>query len=155
MNTQIINEYRDATKATINEPMPRPIPVIEVSPKLTQCAVAFGAIKTSTGSSTIMNANPNQDVYIQSITYCIIKDAACDKADGSTSLTFVQNGATMFVSIPVIALTAQSQSINITFPNPIKIDRNSAINFGNDSFAAGKFIRHGVVSVIIDEYSKA
>jgi hypothetical protein len=157
MNTQIITEWRDAVKSLINEPMPKPVPVIEVNPKLTQSLKLRTLLKSTTGSADIIPTTSNtKQLYIKAVVFNMIKDSTCDVATGNLSLSCTIDGAVKeLVLIPVITLTAQSMSVTVCLDNPIKIDTNTAVTFGAQTFTAGVMIRTANIYFYEDDYSKA
>jgi hypothetical protein len=108
------------------------VPVMEVNPKLLR---TINVIKTGvsqvTGSVTIYTTPTNQDFFLTNIDYNIIKDAVCDQATGTLSITGYVGGILIYlIRIPIITLTAQDKSIQIEFKNPIKLDRGTTLIMG-------------------------
>jgi len=155
MNTQVINEIRDALKLTTNERLPNPIPVIEVNPKLVKTDNYIYKVYTSSGSTTIYTCPTNQDTYLKEVVFSLIKNAACDGATGSVSFLVVVNGATLPFYIPTITLTAQETSIKYRFPNGLKLDRGSIMSLSNNTFTAGIMVRSVGITYSTDEYGNA
>lgn len=156
MNTEIINQTRDVFKINLsNEKIPNIVPTAEVNPRLVKVSKVYTSIKTTTGSGTSFTPNANQDCYIRSVTLSIIKDATCDTADGSNNWNCYVDGLQQYFYIPLLTLTAQNNSKTWTFTPALKIDRGTAIGWGNNTFAAGKNIRSIEIEYYIDEYSNA
>lgn len=131
------------------------IPSIEVNPILTKEAFIKVGYDSTSGSITLYTTPTNQDVYVTAAYLSIIKNAACDVATGPCSLSVVINGATVqLLRLPLITLTAQEQSISISFPHPIKIDRGTSVSVAG-SFTAGVYLRAAGISAFADETSNA
>jgi len=157
MNSNVINEVRDALKIqNATEKIPNCIPIIEVGYKATLPVRLASLTKSTTGTGDIIATTANtKQLYIKYVSFSMIKDATCDVATGSLSLSATIAGAVKEIAlIPVITLTAQSESINIVFNNPIKIDPNTAVTLGAQTFTAGVLVRTAVIGFFEDDYVK-
>jgi hypothetical protein len=108
-------------------------PVIEVGPRF--CQLIRASSRGTTGSSTIYTTPADKDFYITHAVLTLTKDATND----GTSLTLSASQGGLFSNILNIrtqTTTAGSFSQVISFPYPIKVDRNSAISYGM-TFTAG------------------
>jgi len=155
MNTQIINEWRDATKSLLNEPMPRPVPVVEVNPKIVKNGIVAHQHQSTTGAFTIYTTPATQDFYLTGLSFSLTKNAACDSATGYIGIFATIGGATQYLaSISTITLTAQDKQVSVEFAHPIKIDRSSTLRLGG-VFTAGVMDRTAEIYGFLDEYSNA
>lgn len=131
------------------------VPVMEVNPRLLRLTTNAPQIASSTtGAKTVYTTPTNQDFYLTGFTFAYIKDATSDAA---TSLDFrvKVNGATLTLfSFPIITLTASSGQISVTLANPLKLDRNTVIDY-TGTFTAGVCVRAGSATGFVDETSQA
>ena len=141
-NSEVIQEIRDSAKIQAGmESIPnqlenKVIPVMEVNPKLLR---RINIVKTATAnaatSATIYTTPTDQDFYLVSLTLSMIKDSSATSVE--SSITAIIDGATIKVaSIVGITLTAQNDSISLTFPFPMKIDKNTSIYVTNSTNTA-------------------
>jgi len=148
-NSSTAEEIRDVLKlqqnvdGIISNVAGQIIPVVDVNPKhsrlTTFCIVSQ---KTTSGTSEIMTTDPKKQFYLTGITYSITKNAACDLASGYTLiLAYIMNQQVAIASLSTLTLTAQDKNMSISFNNPIPIDKNTAISFNTNTFAAGDLIR--------------
>jgi len=145
LTEQIINTMK--LQSSVDNPMisisNNGAPVIDINPKYT--TVVKTGVRTATGAgitllTTESGANA-RDFYVTSASLSLVKDAACDQASGSITFVTVIGGESVFpIRLPILTLTAQNQSIALSFPHPIKVDRGTSIITGNLAFTAGSFI---------------
>lgn len=131
------------------------IPVLEVNPRLLRvCDIVRGEVRTATGSVTLYTTPSNADFYLTAITLSAHADAAHDNTL-LASIASTINGATRnLLRLAKLSLTATHQSLSISFPYPIKIDRNSTITL-NLAFTAGACSAFGSFYGYIDNSSLA
>jgi len=126
------------------------IPTLEVNPRLVKNAVMYHQTCTNATAATIYTTPDNQDVYLSAVTLSSISDVTATTT--YAAIQFYVGGAQRRIIIPRISLTVQNQSMAVSFPNPIKVDRGTSItiihstNVANVTTAAS-------VSLIIDETS--
>jgi hypothetical protein len=115
---------------------------LESNPLLTKyCDVAREGHSILTGTITIYTTPADKDFYLTSIYFSLVKDVLCDVATGRAVVTTMIEGATReLIGFGIITLTAQNNSLAISFPYPLKIDRNSAIIQGSTT-TAGTIVR--------------
>lgn len=78
-------------------------------------------------SDAIMNTDSVKDTYITSVSISVIKDATSTST--KSTVTAVIGGVTKTIAaIAGQTLTAQSETLNVTFNPPLKVDRSSLIN---------------------------
>jgi len=154
VNSQVVSEIIESFKLDrYVDKIPAAIPVIEVSPKLLQDTRNASGVLATSGVITVLSGtlNPTTRVRLKTIIASIIKDATCDVATGSIGVTATMGGTSKnLISIPVITLTAQEQSIAISFPNPILIDVGTSVLMSG-TFTAGAMVRTCNLSYIVDE----
>lgn len=151
MNDEVIREIRNAFKIQPGsmEQSPNPIPVVEVGLKSVKNAFVRSNFATNSTGVTIFTTSANADTYLVSAALTMIKDATATAT--SSSITIVYNGSTeLLISIPEITLTAQTLSVNITLPHPIKLDRGSLVRITN-STNVGNISSFGSVICYLDE----
>jgi hypothetical protein len=150
-NSDLTRELREGAKIQVatdgipSELGKTVVPVMESNPKLlrTDRVLASLAVSaTNASSSTLIAADPNRDIFITAAQIHIVKDATCDVASAVKSISCNINGVTVNLLLySILSLTAQDIRLIITFKNPIKIDRNSAVTTNAFSFAAGNALR--------------
>lgn len=114
--------------------------------------LSLTATQTTSGSGTVATIATGKKFYVTSIQFSMVKNATCDVASGALTLTGVSNGQTMtLISIPIITLTAERESILVSLDRPMLLDAASAVSFGNQTFTAGAMVRS---AVIIGYYSE-
>lgn len=90
---------------------------------------------TNATSATILTTDSVKDTYITSVSLAMIKDATSTSV--LSAVTCVIDGATRtLTAIPGITLTIQAQTVNVSFPVPIKVDRSSIIAVTNSTATA-------------------
>lgn len=93
---------------------------------------------TSAGAATAFTASASQDTYLTSVTLSLVKDATCDAATGSVSANITVNGSSVsVVSISHLTLNALDQTVVLSLPYPIKMDRSTTVRATNPTFTAG------------------
>jgi hypothetical protein len=115
-----------------------PIPVVECNPRaIRPCSLIKSATKTITGTLTLYTSNASEDCYISTITAGYSKDAACDGAIGNAVINATINGSAQLIhTFWQILAVAQTDTIVINFPHPIKLDPGQAI-WMTGTFGAG------------------
>ena len=123
------------------------VPVIDVNPKHARILnVAYGVSTSASGTSTIYTTPSDKPLYLTSIGFSYVKDAACDAATGAMTIRVTINGAALnIIVVPIITLTAQSGIYQINLPKPMLLDRNSNITMAA-TFAAGVMSRAGYIT---------
>jgi hypothetical protein len=143
----------DATPNTLGNQI---IPVLECNPKL-QRHVTFVKTSSSTVSASgasLYTTAPTKDFYLTSAYFYMTKDATCDVAIGLAGITAIVGGLSFYViGISRLTTTAQDQGVYINFPQPIKIDRNTAITISAFSYTAGLSARTYGIMGYYDEGS--
>jgi len=145
-NTSVIKEIRQALGASISDGFPQDaqnvvIPVLNVNPKDYRLTNAFYSLSSVTTGAASTLTNASRDTYITNAILTISKNATCDIATGSVSVTVVVDGQTRTIArLAVLTLTAEYENVSITFARPIKVDRNSTISVSG-TYTAGLMSR--------------
>lgn len=155
VNSQVIHEIVDALKIDERvEPIPNAIPTIEVGYKRNSSGVMLLSTRATSGTMYI-NPATGYDFYITSINFNFAKDAACDAATGTMTITAVpyDTGVSQIIfAVPHITLTASEYTGTITFANPLRLLRNSQIQQAQ-TYAAGTLSRTINISGFYDKTS--
>lgn len=130
-NSELSKEFTEGGKIQISrdriptEFAEKVVPVMEVNPKFfRRINILSTSNKPTTGANTAYTTPTDRDFFLTNVQFSLIKDSTCDQATGTVTLTSTQDGVSKtIVAIPVITLTAQSESIQVNFPYPIKLDR--------------------------------
>ena len=121
------------------------VPVMEVNPRLLRkCNIIRSSILTTNANGTLLTASTTQQTFITSCSVAFIKDIVCDMSSGlGPGIDLVQGGATVRLCyFPIITLTAQNDSMTMSFDPPILIDKGSAVTANRGSaFTAGVCVR--------------
>jgi hypothetical protein len=145
-NSDLIKELRDVGKIQIstdkipNEIADKVVPVINVNPKQSRVinAILSSAVTASGVAQTLLAAQPNRDFFITSASISIVKDAACTPGREFYHIICTIDGATKnILTIPYYSAVASESHKTISFPIPIKIDRNTAITTSIFDYGAG------------------
>jgi hypothetical protein len=104
-----------------------------------------GNSATATGTNTTIfpTISAGAEIYITAIDFGLIKDAACNQATGTLTITVIpadSGVATPIIEIPVITLTAQEIHGNHTLAYPLKIKPGTTGTF-TASYGAGVMAR--------------
>jgi len=102
------------------------VPVMETNPELLRTLDYF-QFKEDTGTGGTMATTPtDRDVYLTGCTLSIQKDVTSTLT--AYSLRGVVNGiAVHLADMAFLTLTIANQNMAVSFPKPIKLDRNSTI----------------------------
>ena len=159
-NSEVILELRNAAKLQPGrDNIPNFLssgimPTIELNPKLVKNAFFKSNVSANlNGNATIYSVPANQDFYLCSANLTMIKDVTADTVDAILNGT-VGGAASSILVVPGITLTAQQQSVNITFPHPLKIDKGTNIII-NASRSVGANRIAASISGFLDETSSA
>jgi len=151
-NTDLMNELRDVAKIQAGRDMipnvmsNQVVPVVNVNPKDYRRNMVASASRGVTGTYSIITLNAGRRFFLTNINIELIKDVLCDVASGVISVTATIDGvSTIIHSIPVLTLTAQSNTIAIQFKNPIAIDIGTTIS-QTGTYANGTMWRNVSIS---------
>jgi len=93
------------------------------------------ATASNTTSATIYSTDPNKDFYLTFLTLSVVKDATSTSTE--STITGVINGATRELAhIDGITLTVQNQTVTLSFPTPIRLDRGTNVSVTNSTGVA-------------------
>jgi hypothetical protein len=91
---------------------------------------------TSSTSSTLMTTRTDAETYVISASLAVIKDASATSVDTRLNVTSIEGALLPILRIPGISLTAQSETISINFPIPIRLGRGTAVTLTNSTAVA-------------------
>lgn len=122
-------------------------PVVEIGPRHTR--ISRFNFSSTTGTGTLYTTPTDKDFYITYVSLTVTQDATCDGVVGTVQL--VQDGVTRgLIAIPHQALTAGTYTLSLSFPYPIKVDRNTAIT-AVTTFTAGTCSRYATLGGFVLE----
>lgn len=155
-NSNLSKELIDVAKLQVskdvvpNQIADKIVPVIDVNPKHSRVInVIVSALATNSTAGSLYVTPTDRDFYLSAIDLSMIKDATATSL--YSCLRAVINGATiLFCRIPGITLTAQTGSISVAFPSPIKIDRGTTISLINSTNVANVTVAGTIYGYIID-----
>ena len=141
-NTDTKKEMNDAMRGNaVSNIAPTKIndsvqPVININPKdYRRCNIIKRASALNSTSATIYTTPTDKDFYLVGATLSLIKDATSTSTYSALDVTI--NGARgEIIYIPTITLTAETQSLSISLPFPILVDRNTTIRVLNGTNVA-------------------
>ncbi len=125
----------------MSEEIDGPVATIPINPS---CRVLRSASAINATSGTIFTTPTDRDFYLVAAMLSMIKDVTSTSAD--TTLGVPVDGVTQAIlRIPGISLTPQNDVIAISFPYPIKVDRNAQIVITNSSNVANIVTRGSII----------
>ena len=153
-NTETNRELNEAIRGNANTNIaPQSIsgqvmPVIDINPKNYRRANICKEGSTTGTSYTIYTTPTDRDFYLTTIQFTYTKNATADLATNDTlGISLKVNGATQYpIYFSTLTLTAQSDSIAITFATPLKIDRGSVIQLVRGAITAGNVVMSGSIT---------
>ena len=129
-NSDLQKEYVEGGKiqvsreGSVNQISQQVIPVMEVNPKLLRRCNYFQSRSSTAG--TIATTSADKDTFIVACSLGIDKLVTDTGTDAVLKAT-VDGVQINLLYIPGITLTLNQQNITISFPFPIKLDRNTTI----------------------------
>jgi hypothetical protein len=151
-NSDAIQELRKAAQISGSEAVPNflsssVVPVIEMNPRMLRVCNIVRSSQVSSTTGTLFTTPANQDFYLVSANFSLIKNVTADDANGNTSLNVIIDGATVgVIRIPCLTLTAMQSNMSAVFPFPIKVDRNTAITITKNAITAGNSVICGSIA---------
>ncbi len=160
-NTDLINEVREVAKIQqLTDTIPKIlgqtiVPVIDVNPKHARIIniVQKQAIINST-SGTIYYTPLDKDFYLCGAQLSMIKDSTATSLYSIIQATpFGKTSSVEILMIAGLSLTAQNDSISISFEKPIRLARGTNINLAK-STNVGNVTASGIIyGYLIDNIS--
>jgi len=149
-NTDLIKELVDVVRIQTGTEAPpivlsnQVVPVIDVNPKHAE-NTNWVRTSSSTATGVLTVALPSGvDFYLTGLTLSFTKNATCDIATGKVAISGVLAGDLStgrdLLSLAVLTLTAERDSISITFDRPILMEEGSNISVSG-TFTAGAMSR--------------
>ncbi len=123
------------------------VPVVDINPKITTIARANSS--TDTNAITLYTTPTDKDFFL---TYCVLSLTKTAASDNVLSyIRIQQDGANRVINVIVTqTTTAGSHQSTISFPYPIRCDRNTAIEMLG-SMGAGAMTKYGTIGGFILE----
>ena len=117
----------DMLSSEVGNPVPTVAITVSSTPLWNSSAISGNFGITLPGSAI---ADADKKVYVSAMLLSFSKNATCDTATGSMNITGTQDGNTVrLAGLAVLTLTAESDTIAVTFLNPIPLDVASAISW--------------------------
>lgn len=136
VNSQQVKELVDALKLDRNvEKIPAAIPVVETNPKLLKNLLINSNTASNATSATVFSTPATQDYYLCAFTLSWCKDATATATLCALNVT-VDGAVKITGRISGITLVATEQTLSVTLPHPIKVDRGTNINITNNNNVA-------------------
>ena len=150
-NSQLSKELIDGAKIqTSFDKIPtqladKVVPVMEVNPKmLRRCNLVKSQFASNSTSGTIFATPTDKDTFIVACCLSVIKDVTSTSAFSTITAT-IDGVAIDLLSIAGLTLTAQSESVAVSFPFPVKIDRGTNIIVTNSTNVANIRSRGNII----------
>jgi len=157
-NKEILDNISSDIKESNTAVLPRSLantiqPVINVNPRGN--TVVYRVTSGSTGATTIVTTPADKDFYLTGIMISYVKTATCDNTSFTAQCTPKdQNSSVTFIELLGTTLTAEKDSIYLSFPEPILLARNSGVSI-TGIFSAGAMTKRGMVfGKIVDTLEK-
>jgi hypothetical protein len=155
-NSSLTKELTDVAKIQVsrdsvpNQLAEKVVPVIDVNPKHARILNIVRATTMTNGTTTTMfTTDASRETYISSCSLAFIKDATSTATN--IALTCIIDGVTQtLIRLPGITLTASSDSLAMSFPFPIKVDKGSAITITSDTNVANIIVKATLQGFNID-----
>jgi len=148
-NSKTIKEYLSATglnQTEVNLQLSQTvIPTLEINSKaLSGPTHTKNGQTLVTGTANALATGTTKDIYLYSLVFSMIKDATCDVPTSSVGIAAYlasTNSYQEIVSISVLTLTAQSQTVVVNFNKPIRLKTNVPLLFSVCNYTAGLMSR--------------
>lgn len=128
---------------------PQVVATCESNPRFTSPSLfCIANTATSSTAQTVYTTPANADFYLVSCQLSMIKDAGATSTLTALNL-YVGGVAQNLIGIPGITGTAQNQSVSMSFPRPLKIDRNTIIQITNSTANAIVIGRASIVGFLV------
>lgn len=135
-NTTIAEDAARILNTKNSDTLPSTLNVLTpVIPITRYCDIVKSTAVTNATTGTVYTTPSDKDFYLTAIHLAIYKDATATSTDTSIR-AFIQGLNTGILRVPGLTLTAQSEAMTLSFPTPIKIDRNTAITIDNTTNVA-------------------
>lgn len=149
-STDAIQRFVDDARLQSSQGVPTNLnnsvqPVFEINPRLTRYAdiVKYALLSNATAANMYANTPTDKDFLITGAQLTWIRDATATTTQISINIP-IGGAAVNLLTVPGITLTAGQGSISLSFPTPIKVDRNGLIRVVSGT-NVGNFVAHAVV----------
>lgn len=127
------------------------IPVMEVNPKLLRrCNIIKNVQAANSTGATVYTIPATQDFYLVACSLSLIKDATATSVLTTLRGT-IEGVVTNILAIPGITLTAQQDSMTLSFPYPLKIDRGTSITITHSTNVANILTNAGIIGYLDEQ----
>jgi hypothetical protein len=137
-----------------NELAEKVVPTLESNPKIVGQIYSSRGLATNATNGVILAAQSKRDVYIHGAFLTLNKTATATSTYTAIEYTDENGAAQRLLQFVGYTLTAQNESISVSFPRPIKIKRNTAIQLLNGT-ANADIISIGIIYYSLDDVSNA
>tara|TARA_Y100000310_G_C20678101_1_gene814254 strand:- start:1426 stop:1911 length:486 start_codon:yes stop_codon:yes gene_type:complete len=100
------------------------------------CNIGATVDASNATSVTLFTTPSDRDFYLVSANLSLIKDASSTSLISALVITMDDGSTVNIIRIPTFTTTAQTASINATFPIPIKLARNTGVSITNSTAIA-------------------
>lgn len=142
-NTQTKREIDDAIRGnSVTNLAPTKVSdnvqlVLNVNPKdYKNSEIVLSNTCVNSTSSTIYTTPTDRDFYLTSAQLSMIKDAGALSTYSAINCTINGDANVRLIRVIGLATTAQTESLSISFPAPVKVDRGTAITVINSNAGA-------------------
>jgi len=122
------------------------MPVVDITPKIT--TIVRAADNAVTGGIVAYTTPSDKDFFLTYLHFGYTKDVAA--TSGAIYVRFYTDGAIRYITLTAQSTTAETRFSDITFPYPIKIDKNTAIDMIG-AFGAGAMTKYMTIGGYILE----
>jgi len=124
--------FKAMTGDEVNSELAPITPTVELTRVITLSKTGFASNATS---GNVYAVPADQDFYMTALTLSVIKDATATSTESAVWAS-VDGQFVRIATIATLTLTAQNASIALSFPLPLKVDRNSTITVQNGTAIA-------------------
>lgn len=126
--------------------------IVAVVPLIPVANIVKQAVRTTSGSVTVYTTPADREFFLSALTMSYECNAACDTL-GIECYIYVDGVQIPFVRLNKLTLTARADSMTWSFPNPIRIDKNSVISF-YCTYSAGSCSFNGTIVGYLEETNR-
>lgn len=113
-----------------------------------RCNIVKGLTVTNSTGGTIYTTPTDKDFYLTSLALAFIKDVTSTST--GIAIEVIIDGATVqILHFPCLSLTVQSDGIAVSYPQPVRIDRGTAISLVNATNVANIAIRSSLTGFTV------
>lgn len=130
-NVEVRNRLAELTKVSPSSMLPNSLsnsiqPTLDLKPFSSNIVKQGVIISAGSTTTTLYTTSTTKDFYITGACLSVIKDVT-NPSVAEWIQCYIGGALIPIIYISSLALTAQSESNTISFPYPIKVDRNTVI----------------------------